>query len=133
MNLFVGNIVLKGKHEIETEEFDTLVSYSDAGDTIIFMMGELEIATSQELLEYFTEKFGSIESYDISISTEDQIELFAEWYDEGIYEVASFEGERVEFEEICERFEAMDTVCTVREAEESKKFGNRIVKVDFIY
>lgn len=59
--------------------------------------------------------------------------MFSEGYDEGVYEIVSFEGKDVDFDEICERFGETDSVMVVREAEVSKLYGNRIVKVEFIY
>ena len=52
---------------------------------------------------------------------------------DGLYEVASFESPEMDMRNIVERFQDSFEVICVREAEESEKFGNRIIKADFIY
>jgi hypothetical protein len=79
------------------------------------------------------ETFGEWKQIDVSFSLVDEIELLVESYEEGVYEVVSFEGKNVVFDEICDRFTDADGAILVREAETSKIYGNKIVKVEFIY
>lgn len=130
MNTFAGNFTLeKGSIDTDTVDFDIV----HAGDTTYFCMGQIDIATSAELLKYFEEEFWKISAYDLSISTEDEIEVCAEGYDEGMYEMVSFEWKDISFDIISERFDEVEEVCVIREAEESKKYGNKIIKIDFLY
>ena len=130
MNTFAGNITLKqGSIDIEKSDFDIVF----AGGKTYFLFWEIDVESSKEVLEYFIELYGEIESYDISISTEDELEIVGEWYSEWMYELVSFEWADVSFDTISQRFEEVEEACVVREAKKSKKFGNRIVKVDFLY
>jgi hypothetical protein len=72
-------------------------------------------------------------NHDISISTEDKIEIINVAYEEWIYEVATFEWEEVTFAEIMDRFADFEEVISIREAELSQKFWNKTIKVDFVY
>ncbi len=134
MNIFSGNITLKGNKTISDDfEFDYIESLSKTWDKVLYVFGETEIKSSQELINFFKEKLGELLNWDISISTEDKIELLPYDYEEGIYELVSFEGEEVDFNEIKQRFEEHDAIFSIREAEISKRFGNRVIKVDFVY
>lgn len=132
MNIFAWNITLVGNKKIDLE-FDTIENLSKTWDKTIFIFWETELETSEKLLAFFKEKLWELKSYDLSISTEDKIEMVWESYSEGIYELASFQWEEVSFEEIKERFMWFDEAVIIREAEISEKFWNRIVKVDFVY
>ena len=61
------------------------------------------------------------------------LEVISSEYEVGTYECVSFEGPEVEFDDILERFAASSEAITIRQAEESKTYGNRIVRVDFLY
>ena len=80
-----------------------------------------------------TEKFWELKHYDISISTEDKMELVNDTYEEWVYELATFEWEQVDFNEIYDRFQDFEEVVCIREAEDSLRFWNKVVKVDFVY
>jgi len=130
-NIFAGNITLKkGSIDVSKYDFDIIAS----GEKTYFVMWEVDEDNLTALVQFFTETFNSdIESYDLSISSVDQIDVLADKYTEGVYEVVSFEWADISFDTISERFELVDEVCIVREAEQSEKYGNRIVKVDFLY
>ncbi|PZM83271.1 hypothetical protein DLH72_03820 [Candidatus Gracilibacteria bacterium] len=132
MNKFAGNITIKGNPKVELE-IDFIESLSKTGDKNIFFFGETELNSSEEILDSFREIFPEILNYDISVETEKKIKIVGESYEEGLYELATFEGEEVNFDEIFERFEDFEEVVCVREAEISEKFGNKKVKVDFVY
>lgn len=109
---------------IETEESDF---------TTIFIFGKTKLETSDELIDQF-KTLWELEAYDISISTEDNMTMLNNEVDkEGLYEVVSFESPVADIRNIIERFEdSFDVIC-IREAEESEKFGNRVIRADFIY
>jgi len=130
MNTFAGNFTLKqGSIDTEKAEFDIVAS----GENTYFCMGQIDVETSEELKKYLEEQFWEFMYYDLSISTEDEVEICSEWYQDGVYELVSFESDSIDFEVIAERFQDVDEVCVIREAEVSKKYGNRIIKVDFLY
>jgi len=128
--MFAGNITLKeGTIDIEKQDMDIVQVW----EKTYFLFWEIDVKTSKELLEYLSKLFGEIEFHDISISSEEKVELFSEWYSDGVYELVSFEWADVNFSTIVERFWEVEEVCIVREAENSEKFWNKIIKVEFLY
>lgn len=132
MNIFAWNITLVGNKKIELD-FDFIENISKNWDKVIFVFWETEIETSSELLKMFEEKLGTLKNYDLSISSEDNIEIIWESYEEWIYELATFEWEEVSFDEIFDRFKDFEEVVSIREAEDSERFWNKKIKVDFVY
>lgn len=75
MNTFAGNFTLKeGTIDTKTVDFDLI----HAGDNTYFCMGQIDIETSSELLKYLEERFGEMVYYDLSLSSEDQVEIWSE-------------------------------------------------------
>ncbi|UFX82610.1 hypothetical protein [Candidatus Absconditicoccus praedator] len=134
MNTVAGSITFKG--EIRGDiVLDKLITEVGGGLYSVFLYGETEISTSKDVLEDFRKSIhGEIISYDISISTEDKLELFHFDKDstDGDYVLKSVEGASVNFEDVLEQESGQAGVVAVREAEESSKFGNRVIKVDSI-
>lgn len=134
MNQVAWTINLSENKNIpESFDFDYVASLSKNWEKNVFIFGETQIKTSKEFIEYCEKELWKISSYDISISSEDNILLEPYDYEEWIYEVASFEWEQVSFGEIKKRFEESDTFISIREAGISEKFGNKVIKVDFVY
>ena len=134
MNTFAWNITLKGNKQIpENFEYDYIESLSKTWDKNLYVFWETKINSSQELVDFFKENLGELINWDISISSEDKIELLPYDYEEWIYEVVSFQWEQIDFNEIKSRFEEHDAIFSIREAEKSEKFWNRVIKVDFVY
>lgn len=131
MNKFAWNITIKWNQKVDLE-FDFVESLSKTWDKNIFFFWETELKNSQEILDSFKEKF-EILDYDISTQKEGKIEIIWESYEEWLYEVATFEWEEVNFEEIFDRFAEFEEVVCVRESGISKKFWNKKIKVDFVY
>lgn len=131
MNKFAWNITVKWNSKVDLE-FDFVESLSRTWDKNIFFFWETELNSSQEILESFKEKF-EILDYDITIETENKIEIIWESYEEWLYEVATFEWEEVSFDEIFDRFSEFEEVVSVREGKISEKFWNKKIKVDFVY
>lgn len=132
MNKFAWNITIKWNPKVELE-IDFIESLSKTWDKNIFFFWETELNSSEEILYSFKEIFPEILNYDISVETEKKVKIVWESYEEWLYELATFEWEEVNFDEIFERFEDFEEVVCVREAEISEKFGNKKVKVDFVY
>ncbi len=134
MNQVVWTInLIENKKVPESFDFDYVESLSKNWEKNLFIFGETEIKTSKEFLEYCEKEIWKISTSDISISSENNILLEPYDYEEWIYEVASFQWEQVSFSEIKKRFEESDSFISIREAGISEKFGNKIVKVDFVY
>ena len=131
MNKFAWNITLKWSPKVELD-FDFVESLSKNWNKNIFFFWETELSSSKEIIDSFRENF-EILHYDISIESEHKIDIIWESYEDGIYELATFEWAEVSFEEIFERFSWVDEVVCVRESEISKKFWNKKIKVDFVY
>lgn len=134
MNTFAWNITLKWNLLIPDDfPYDYIESLSLSWDKTLYLFWETDFNSSEELINYFIEKIWELNDYDISISSEDKIEVIPYDFEEWVYELVSFEGEQVTFEEIKDRFLEHDAMFSVREAEESSKFWNKVIKVDFIY
>lgn len=134
MNTFSGTMSFLG--EIDTskiQEKHLVITSEETTNTTLFVFGKTEIEDSDDLVKYFWELWEVICS-DFSISTEDNMAILNTDFDKDwVYEVASFESAEINFRDIAQRFQdSFEAIC-VREAEESEKFGNRIIKVDFIY
>lgn len=133
MNVFAWNITLKSNKKITWIDYDYVENLSKDWSKVLYIFWETDLKTSGDLIELFSSKLWELLNYDISISTEDKIEILHSTYAEWVYELASFEWEETTFEEILERFSDFDEVVTIREAEISNKFWNRVIKVDFVY
>ncbi len=133
MNVFAWNITLKSNKKITWIYYDYVENLSKDWSKVLYIFWETDLKTSGDLIELFSSKLWELLNYDISISTEDKIEILHSTYAEWVYELASFEWEETTFEEILERFSDFDEVVTIREAEISNKFWNRVIKVDFVY
>ena len=132
MNTFSWTVTLVGNKKIKLD-FNFIESLSKIWDKIIFIFGETELKTSQEVVDMFKNELWELKNFDISISTEDKLEIVNISYEEGIYELATFEWEEVSFDEIMDRFSEFEEVISIRESEISSKFWNKTVKVDFVY
>jgi len=130
MNIFAGNFSIS--EPIATPDLD--LDIVKTSETSYFIMGaDEEISNSQGIVTFLETHFWKLESYDISIEWEDALEILASEYEWEVYECVSFEWPNVEFEDILERFAESEEVIVVREAETSRKYGSKIIKVDFLY
>ena len=133
MNIFAWNIVLKWNKSIKWVDFDYIENLSKTWDKVIFIFWETNLKTSNEVVEMLKEKLLEFQNFDISISSEDKMDIINDTYSEWVYELATFEWEQVDFDEILGRFKGFEEVVSIREAEVSKRFWNRVIKVDFVY
>jgi hypothetical protein len=132
MNTFAWNVTLSWNKVIDLD-FSYVENISKSWDKVVFIFGETEFKTSEEMIEFLKQKLWELKNFDISISSEDKGEILDDDYEEWVYELVTFEWEDVNFDEIKERFENFDGVISIREAEISKRFWNRTIKVDFVY
>lgn len=132
MNIFSWNFTMVGNKKIDLD-FDFVESLAKNGDKIVFVYGETEMKTSSEIVEMLKSTVWELRNYDISISTEDKVEIVNLAYEEGIYELATFEWEEVDFDEIMDRFKDFEEVVSIRETEISERFWNKKIRIDFVY
>lgn len=132
MNIFSWNFTMTGNKKINLD-FDFVESLSKNGDKIVFVYWETELKTSSEIIDMLKEKLWELKIFDISISSEDKVEIINLAYEEGIYELATFEWEEIDFDEIMDRFKDFEEVVSIREAELSERFWNKKIRVDFVY
>ena len=134
MNTFSGTITFTKEIDVsKIKDKHVIVESMQSESFTVFMFGKTKIDSSEALIESY-KALWDIEAYDMSISTEDNINILNTDYEkQGLYEVAAFEWPEVDYKDIIGRFEEMFEVICVREAEESNRYGNRIVKVDFVY
>ncbi len=132
--IFAGNIELQSSFT-ELPDITQIpdIDMLSVAERVYFVMGDIDISEREELLVYIETHIGPIESYDLSLESEDHLEIIANDYTDGVYECVSFEWPSVEFGDILERFAESESVVCVREAEESELHDNRVVKVDFMY
>lgn len=132
MNIFSWNFTLKGNKKIDLD-FDFVETISKSWDKVVFVFGETELKTSKDLLLHIVEQVWELKNYDLSISSEEKVEIINLAYEDGIYELATFEWEEVSFQEIFDRFKDFEEVVSIREVEISERFWNKKVRVDFVY
>ena len=134
MNLVVWNITFDWNFKIpESFDFDIIETISKSWNKNIYLFWETEIKSSNDFVNYLEKEIWKIKNNDLSIASEEKVELFPYDYQEEIYELVTFEWEDVEFEEIKERFKEHEALFCIREAWVSEKFWNQIIKADFIY
>jgi len=133
MNIFAGNIILKWNNTIKNLDFDYIENLSKTWDKVVYLFWETELKSTDDLVLFLTNKLWNILSYDISIETENKVDIINDTYEQWVYELATFEWEQVDFNEISDRFKWFEEVVSIRESDISTKFWNKIIKVDFVY
>ncbi|MDA7494834.1 hypothetical protein N8455_00670 [Candidatus Gracilibacteria bacterium] len=134
MNNFAGTFTFLGKIDLtKIQDKHLIIPCDETENTNIFVFGKTKLDSIEELVKSYGE-YGELDAYDVSISSEDNMTMLNNEIDkEGVYEVASFESANINLRDITQRFQDSFEVICVREAEESEKFGNRVIRVDFIY
>ena len=134
MNTVVWTITVEWKDQISEDfDFDIVPSLSTNWNITIYFFWETEIKNSKDFIKDSEKYLWKILHSDISISSEENVFLDPFDFEEWVYEVASFSWEQITFWEIKKRFEWNEEVISIREAEVSEKFWNKVIKVDFIY
>ncbi len=111
---------------IETENLDWTYNYFFYGKT--YKKSELDILTELEKIawEWAINK-------DISISIEDELEVYFDKQVNWSYTLLSIEGKEENFKSVLEKFKnSSPHIVSIREAENSKVFWNRIIKIDIV-
>lgn len=97
----------------------------------IFFIWETSIETSSLFVENFSNKLNwEILWYDISISSEDKINIFNNSDLEWKYSFLAINW--LDFDTVFEKYKDIEKIVSIREAENSKILWNRVIKIDFI-
>lgn len=98
----------------------------------IFIYGETQFTSSGEIIDFIKQRIvGNILSVDISIETEDVIEVMTREHVLGKYHFIAFHG--MTMQDVSEEARQLSgNIISIREAEESDKLGWRVIKVDII-
>jgi hypothetical protein len=135
MNKFAWSIVYEGlltDEVLDELEYTCHPTYLESGNTCLLVFWN----TKQEWSAWLEKELRAIApilSVDMSIEAEDKIMLLNKQIEWDVYETVAFEGIEICYEELIERFWESYEAVAIREAETSKKFWNRVVRVDFIY
>ena len=135
MNYFAGSITFAWNVTLsfKNRSFNFVKNITKNKNSNVYFFWETEKETSKELLEYFKETISKdVLSYDLSIETEDKIEILEDEMVDWEYNVMSISWISTTFEEVLENFQDGEEVVCIREAEESKIFWNKVIKVDVI-
>ena len=132
MNKFAWNLIFSGEVDLKDFPYNLLEIESKSWNLVVYTHGETSLDSSSELIAEF-KNYWTVLNSDISLSTENKIIILSEDFWEWIYEMASFEWIEIDFREIKDRFSEVYEVLSIREAEVSEKYWNKIVKVDFVY
>lgn len=133
MNTFAWNITLKWNKFISWLDFDYVENISKDWNKVLFIFWDTDLESSEGVVKMLQENLGEILNFDISISSEEKVSILWDSFEEWVYELATFEWEQVDFDEFLDRFSDFDWVVSIREAETSNKFWNKVIKVDFVY
>lgn len=134
MNHFAWNITFAGDVNLNfiNRSFNFVKNLTKDWNSNVYFFWEIESKTSNEILEFFEKTVWKSIFHDISIETEDKIDILDNDEIDWEYSVMSISGVNNSFEEILEGFWEGEEVISIREAEDSKAFWNKIIKVDII-
>jgi len=133
-NLFAWSITFKWNVLVKkSDDFNFVKNLTKNGDSNVFFYWNTNLNTSQELLIYLKWYVSNdIISSDLSISTEDKIEIFD--FDEIDWEYSFMTVSWIwnDFFDVLESFEENEEVVCVREAEMSNIFQEKNIRIDII-
>lgn len=131
MNKFAWSLTFSWKVSNKDFPYNSIITFLD-WITNIFLYWETEISSSKELTNFFEKNYWEIISFDISIETEDKIFLNKKMPKNWVYQIYSIEWINIDFENILEWYKTDENVVSIREVEQSKKFWNKIIRIDFL-
>lgn len=137
MNEIAGSITFRWRVDTYFSDikFHSVKNNTLDGNTNIYFYGKTNITSSKEFIDYISMTVGGeIISVDISISSEDTLNLYTEDAIEGEYILTSLEGISETFISACDKFEGSSpSIVAIREAGKSTLFWNKVIKVDIVY
>lgn len=134
MNKVAWNITLETKVNFEIDDLFFVESGNLNWTYTYFFYGKTYINSSEELLKKIEEKVAvkSI-NHDISISIEDNIEVYTDRQIDWIYTITTIEWSEENFDSVINKFaESSPFIISIREAESSSIFWNRVIKIDIV-
>jgi len=135
MNYFAGSITFAWNVTLnfKNRTFNFVKNMTKDNNSNVFFFWETTKKTSSELLDFFKEVVsGNVISYDLSIDSEDKIEILEDEQIDWEYNVMSISWISTSFEDVLENFQEWEEVVSIREVEDSKIFWNKIIRVDVI-
>lgn len=133
-NLFAWSITFKWNVVVKkSDDFNFVKNLTKNWDSNVFFYGNTDLNSSQELLTYF-KWYVSLEiiSSDLSISTEDKIEIFDFEEIDWEYSFMTVSWIWNDFFDVLESFEENEEVVCVREAEINNIFWEKNIRIDII-
>lgn len=128
------NITFEKKISFTIDNLNFVESLNPTGTYTYFFYWKTYKKTSIDLLKELQEKaWARLVNHDISISCEDEIEIYSEKQVEGVYTIISIEWSKETYKTVVDKFiESSPFIVCIREAESSPRFWNRIIKIDII-
>lgn len=134
MHKTAWNITFEQQINFEIKDLYFVESFNPIWTYTYFFYWKTYIKTSIELLQEL-EKTAWVKyiNQDISISTEDDLEIYTDKKVEGVYTMISIEWSKEDFKSVLDKFKNSSSfIVSIRESQNSPRFGNRIIKVDIV-
>jgi hypothetical protein len=128
------NITFEQQINFKIENLHFVESLNPIWTYTYFFYWKTYIKTSIELLQEL-EKIAWVKyvNQDISISTEDDLDIYTDKKLEWVYTMISIEWAKETFKTVVDKFkDSSPFIVSIRESVNSPRFGNRIVKVDIV-
>jgi len=134
MNKAAWNITFEKKVKIDIENIFFVETINPDWTYNYFFYGKTYDNTSQTILEKIEDKAKAKSvNHDISISTEDKIDIYFDEQIKWVYTIISIEWKEETYETVLEKFsESSDFIVSIRETENSPRFGNRVIRIDIV-
>jgi hypothetical protein len=128
------NITFEKKINFEIEDLNFVESVNLVGTYTYFFYWKTYKKTSIDLLKELQEKaWTRLVNHEVSISCEDEIDIYTEKKVEGIYTIITIEWASETFQTVVDKFiDSSPFIVCIRESENSPKFGNRMIKIDIV-
>ncbi len=128
------NITFEQQINFKIENLHFVESLNPIWTYTYFFYWKTYIKTSIELLQEL-EKIAWVKyvNQDISISTEDDLDIYTDKKLEWVYTMISIEWAKETFKTVVDKFkDSSPFIVSIRESVNSPRFGNRIIKVDIV-
>jgi len=132
MKLFAWTVFFRNPIPETLPDLDIdMLPISKNGLYIMWGLGDKQ--TLESILSSLASALWVLSYTDISSEENEQLEIMIDELESWVFESVSFEWPEIGFDVVLERFSESDEVLCVREAEASHKFGNKVIRVDFMY
>ncbi len=134
MHKTAGNFTYEQQIKFDIEHLNFVENLNPTGSYTYYFYGETYAKTSVDFLKEI-QSYTKIRpiNYDVSISSEDEIEIYTEKHIDWIYTIISIEWSAENFETVLDKFgDSSPHIVSIRETNNSKIFWNRVIKVDIV-